>query len=835
MVLMGIAFVIILAIAAFFIWSQSTPIYYNGPSFKTTGRPRTATQRLDEEDADSRLYTHQLQHRSTIAKRGGIPGVHTMDGQLSSKFITERKQMNNMNGHRPDTSNSRVSIPSASRPDVLRHGTTRPDVLRHRTTRGEDSETNEYGYSYGMYRTDEDIAEGRRFKASRDRLQKESSSELGKKRKELQINPPPTRAEFDELRLRYASMNLTSQLSSVQEEKEYYEERKESNDEKSEKEEDKTEGGSSVANRGSQIDAQRTITSTPSSVSTMAKRSRHVETMNTVARRRQTRGKCTPCPSPTLFTSGASGGILYSGVGKCNSIGGGGLTSATACAKLVVGGPCGNGSGGVGSPGGGDVSLVPLNPNTFDNITTSVPILIDISGPGTVFSQDTFIVIYASLSANALSQQPGNITGWVINNANGAYTLSNNVMLDALKAAIAAQPGTTTMLSLLLTQIRTALQQEYKQQQRRLAIATGDTVIKSAIASGINNSAALSSLTMQQRNLVLATIAQKTYEQKVFDIAGDTAIIETSVSAYNEVITQILAAPTFADIPVSSMNELVQGIFTEVNPALNTIAAAVISDSDVDFGIAASGDAGLFALWRAIVGGNETVINTATINAIWAQYLYYEGLIVTAVLLMVEAYHSPYAAPDTSKAVAIVEKYAAFLMRLRDSYAPPFPVSAGPVILVYDDDQEDIEWGQRSGTAWYLQTPAIPVSLPTARAAAAVLNVGGLIGWSLPTVDDVSRLLSTKPPPDPNQDPVAPITTDFVYLLQVGLGYNFDAYVAGPTNMGGGLGVRFWTSEGFLAYVDVNSPTTGQSLIYSSPTPQTKAIGWAVRRFDSDS
>jgi hypothetical protein len=468
----------------------------------------------------------------------------------------------------------------------------------------------------------------------------------------------------------------------------------------------------------------------------------------------------------------------------------------------------------------GGQKLISLSDTLADIVSMSRSILVGVDGNGSldVFPDDIFMQELIALRSNSNSPQSiPIISGWVFNNARLASADSTNVQLGLLKTRIAGQPlCTSNVLPTLLT-----IQAEYNFQveliYKRIQMTTAQQLInKDGLGDTLSVEQDQNALAIVQ----LTKLLSGTYSSKMFSVAGSITTILGKLQLLVNVLGTVDSADSYINIDEVTLTKEINDLTKPVEEALNTLTNALLSNEDdfdfnitidslsIDGGGGSRRGAGLMRLWREIVNGpsgGNMIMNTATINAIWCQYLYFEGLIVASVLLLVEAYHYTGSITGGEMAANLSNRYVTFLTRLRRVYCPGMPPIADDILVVIDPDQQGIEFGERAGTIWTLSEP-LNGPLFTFGQSAAVANdimIAGIQNWRLPSVEEIRILMNTKNfdvrpniiSAETGKSTVA-LPTDLEYCRKIGLADNYDVNLPFA-----GVEVRFWTSNNSMAII----------------------------------
>lgn len=519
--------------------------------------------------------------------------------------------------------------------------------------------------------------------------------------------------------------------------------------------------------------------------------------------------------------------------------------STTGCAPIYECGKCGkskckcNGS----TMFTGGVTFVTSSPdNPVLSITSNRPILVDVdeSGDNDVFEVDTFENLAELLLNGASTQQDDILAGWVYHNLYIAYGSTTDTFLFSIQVLIEEQRATTYGAYNVLLTIQTEFRRQFAQLSERLiaamALAMQSAFVDLATLSatigssstfllpqslgpcpdgGINGDDLLGILTQVSRRI-------QTYQNASFALEPAVGIISTTLQTYSESVLRSQLVSTRTLLPVETFAAVTTRSLEQILPALEKILAAlqdIDGDMDVDPVVDGTSKIGLFSMWRDIAGANNRYYNTASLNSVWSNYLFYEGTIVDGLLLMMEAYHAP-TIPESAKASALMNRYFTALYGPRgfkDLYAPPFPATSANVWMVNDQGQQIYEYGTRNGTTWLVDPPvegkANLFKYSQAGATAASVTVGGVTGWRLPTPTEVKELVSAKCDDETDQD----------FLIRLGFGIDVSKQLVVK-----GLAVLFWTGQGSM--VSINQDTG--SIQFSAADPDNYAAVFAVRRYE---
>lgn len=495
---------------------------------------------------------------------------------------------------------------------------------------------------------------------------------------------------------------------------------------------------------------------------------------------------------------------------------------------------------------------IPMSWNiaTFRNITSWSKLLtnpINVNTPILVELKDNQIVVFpynfymdqllTVLEYNNNSPPTSDVlAGWVLQNI--SLTSQSIIPLATLQAAIMDQPLCTTDLEIYLNKISI----EYERQRMLVASRIELTSIQSLKQNGSQLVNLATSATTNTNNLStleqLYAVFTQTYSVRMSTVV-EPAInrIRDVVREFNNILNRVLLATVLTEIPsTANLQDFATSWIDQVSDDLSIIKSAIVGgEDDFDLDIEQDGlssQQGLLSLWRTIMGGNEPLINTATINGIWCQYLYLESILVAGIILQAEYQHL-FSIP-TATTQQLLQDNITFINRLRSVFCPGMPPIYENVFVVFPEEQlRVIEFNARSGTIWLLDSPSslsFPSSIATvsqywplfdlqsAIVAVSLINVQGITNWNLPNPDHVMELLSLKgswnrltqygitadsssTSSTSSTSPITP-TNDLDFLRMLGLSGQYT-----PLLPGVGADVRFWTSILMLLIVPPQSTT----------------------------
>lgn len=517
----------------------------------------------------------------------------------------------------------------------------------------------------------------------------------------------------------------------------------------------------------------------------------------------------------------------------------------------------GSGSGG-GTQFSGGQALISLSDTLAIPTTLNRSALVDIdmTGGTTVFPVNTFLTLMTAINTNASTQAVPSIAGWILNNTRLSGTDTTNAQLTLLKTRMLALPTESTLIQ---PEVLT-LQREYNLQlsqlmkliglndaatmqggslSRKLMLRAPDDMIASADSAGLSGGSS-SGASGDSLQAVLRRLEQ-TYSSKVFGMAGYVDTILTALTQYAHIMQTVSTATAYSAISIPILLDFTVAL----QDGKLQLAIQMLMDqlgSDADFDTDDNDDeirnTSIIGIWRRIVGGDANRLNTSTINDIWCQYLYFESLLVTGALLLIESYHYP-SAIVSQDAVLWAERTLTRITSMRDVLMPSIGPLAEPILIVMDEGEDGEEFSAKKGLIWLIASPAdakgntLYTFVDSAAAANGVtINVAGYTtGWRMPKVTEINRLLSTKNTSTLtsyiNGSAIATETggttvSDLDFFRSVGISDNYNTLIPGA-----GVEVKFWTADNSLAIV-VPGKT---SLSFATPTPDMLANVFAVHDY----
>ena len=457
--------------------------------------------------------------------------------------------------------------------------------------------------------------------------------------------------------------------------------------------------------------------------------------------------------------------------------------------------------------GYGAFGTAPLDPfsslDTFPLVRTPFPSLFGIEGipqPTTIFPVNTFTEILQELATGAVVQPglPPNavLTGWVLHNILLAQQSTVNTDLLNLQINIENEPITTTGMADLVNSVLSDFGSLFTLMQNRINSLNTTQVMEGAI----------------------------TFQAVTISIMTAQSLITKALGKFTVFVTQTLGTAVHTDLPIVPIQELVTAILSDISAALAELTAALYGAGPTDPTTINNNleNLGVFGMWRTIVGADQGIWNSATINAVWTQFLAYEALQVAAILLLVEAYHFPNS-PSVQKAEALTTQYLTRIMSARDAYAPRYPATDHSVLVVLLPGQDQVEFGQKIGTVWLIEPPQTGIDnlykYIDAPVIANGVDIDGFANWRLPTREDVLLLLETVPPGMTEQD----------YLRSLGMTYNFNRQAPGTSEE-----IRFWVGGVRPSMATVNmqkSDNPNLSVSFVPVLPNILASVFAVHKY----
>ena len=284
----------------------------------------------------------------------------------------------------------------------------------------------------------------------------------------------------------------------------------------------------------------------------------------------------------------------------------------------------------------------------------------------------SFLHILRKLSRSACRQHGDDLVGWVLHDFHVASIAATDAPLIALQALVRSQAD--------------------------VIFGTEDRILRLQDDMDRQTELLRQRIELQDR---AATTNARTYLEASSAVAPQVGTLTRLFNSFTDVIGRCLDARTRSDLPITAIQDLLARIRREVSRELRVlsiklgdaqlgglpIAVRLLTPYlDPNYPRYRVEHAGLIALWRAIVGGDELRFNAATVNMLWTQYLLYEGLQVVAVWMLDERFHYPIT-PDTRSAVELTCEYR-FIIDGREqqhvTYTPAFPPSDSNVWVVID-------------------------------------------------------------------------------------------------------------------------------------------------------